>query len=225
MSTASAGVARPRHQDPREEGTCDKRIYNPPSDTHPAWELIQVGFVFHVANSSISLVRIRPRSDAGVVVIPAYLNRSMFTDQICDAVALLREALPELDPKLVFGRDAARMTETCAEGERLLATAKMLFAQRTAECGTWRGGRAVTEEQWLAQVSGTSETAARDSLATAARLQELPATDERLRAGKLSLAQATQVTAGATVDPAAEAKLLRVAEHSASDGSAKRRSG
>ena len=138
----------------------------------------------------------------------------MFTDQICDAVALLREALPELDPKLVFGRDAARMTEKCAEGERLLATAKMLFAQRTAECGTWRGGRAVTEEQWLAQVSGTSEAAARDTLATAQRLDELPATEDKLRAGKLSLAQATQVTAGASIDPASEAKLLRVAERS-----------
>ena len=138
----------------------------------------------------------------------------MFTDQICDAVALLEEALPALDPKLVFGRDAARMTEKCAEGERLLAAAKMFFAQRTAECGTWRGGGAVTEEQWLAQVSGTSEAAARDTLATAQRLDELPATEDKLRAGKLSLAQATQVTAGASIDPASEAKLLRVAERS-----------
>jgi hypothetical protein len=67
-------------------------------------------------------------------------------------------------------------------------------------------------EQWFANVCGVSESAARQALAIADRLGELPATQERLRSGKLSVAQAAQVTAGASVDPSAEPRLLLVAE-------------
>ncbi len=61
-------------------------------------------------------------------------------------------------------------------------------------------------------MSGCSETQARDSLKTAQRLEELPATAAKLREGALSLTQASLVSKAAEVDPEAERKLLRSAE-------------
>jgi hypothetical protein len=125
----------------------------------------------------------------------------------------LREVVAGLEPETVAGRDAARLTNVAAEIERLGAAAKALFAKRAADTNGWRhGSHAATPEQWLADVSGCSETQARDSLQTAQRLEELPATAEKLRTGSLSLTQASLVSKAAEVDPDAERKLLRSAE-------------
>jgi hypothetical protein len=125
----------------------------------------------------------------------------------------LREAVAGLEPDTFAGRDAAHLTEVCAAGERLFATAKAFFAQRAIDTNGWRqASRAVSGEQWLADASGSSEAHARDTLKTAARLRELPATEAKLRDGTLSMTQATLVTKAAEVDPEAERKLLRSAE-------------
>ena len=124
----------------------------------------------------------------------------------------LREVVAGLEPDTFAGRDAAHLTEVCAEGERLFAAAKALFAQRAVETDGWHHrSRAVSGEQWLATTSGCSETQARDTLKTTARLQSLPATAEKIRDGSLSLTQASLVTKAAEVDPDAERTLLRSA--------------
>src|SRR5262245_5689821 len=125
----------------------------------------------------------------------------------------LREVVAGLEPDTFAGRDAARLTEVCAEIERLGGAAKTLYAQRAVTSNGWRhGSRAVSEEQWLAKASGCSEGQARDTLKTARRLEDLPATEAKLRDGSLSLTQASVVSKAAEVDPAAEARLLRSAE-------------
>jgi hypothetical protein len=127
----------------------------------------------------------------------------------------LREVVAGLDPARFEGRDAARLTEVAAEGERLFGAAKALLATRAAETNSWRQrSHAATSEQWLAETSGCSEGAARETFATAQRLTELPATEEQLRAGELSMQQAAHVTAGASKDPASEQRLLRTAKRS-----------
>jgi transcriptional regulator with XRE-family HTH domain len=127
----------------------------------------------------------------------------------------LREAVAGLDPGCLEGRDAARLTEVAAEGEKLFGAAKVLLAQRTAETNAWRRtSHAASAEQWLAEVSGCTEGAAREAFATAQRLGGLPATAEKVRSGELSMVQAAQVSAGATADPSAEQRLLRTAKRS-----------
>ena len=130
------------------------------------------------------------------------------------AAEQMRKAVAGLEPGCVSGRDAARLTEVAAGIERLAGTAKALLATRAEETGAWRGGRAGSVEQWLAEASGCSEGAARESLATAQRVAHLPETRQRLQAGNLSIAQAAQISAGAAVDPGSEAHLLRTAERS-----------
>ncbi len=127
----------------------------------------------------------------------------------------LREAVAGLDPARLEGRDAARLTEVAAEGEKLFGTAKALLARRAADTNAWRSrSHAATAEQWLAAATGTSEGVARETFATATRLSDLPATEEQLRSGELSLQQAAHVTAGAAADPAAERRLLATARRS-----------
>jgi len=127
----------------------------------------------------------------------------------------LQKVVAGLDPACLEGRDAARLTESAARIERLGATAKMLLAQRAADTNAWRRrSHAATSDQWLAEVSGSTEGSAREVFATATRLTGLPATAEKLRAGDLSLQQAAQVTAGAAADPSSEPRLLRTAKRS-----------
>jgi hypothetical protein len=128
---------------------------------------------------------------------------------------LAREAVAELDPACIDGRDAARLAEAAAQGAKLLDAATAILAKRAADTNAWRRtSHAATAEQWLAQASGCTEGAARETLATVQRLDELPATAEKLRTGELSLAQASHVSAGATADPSAEQRLLRTAKRS-----------
>jgi len=149
----------------------------------------------------------------GVTVIPPCHPEGMF--EIERIAAELGRVVADLDPACLEGRDAAQLTETAARIERFGATAKMLFAQRAAETGAWsRRSHAASQEQWLAQTSGCSEAAARDTFATAERLDELPTTAEHVRAGKLSIQQAAHVTAGAAADPSAEQRLLATAHRS-----------
>jgi hypothetical protein len=122
----------------------------------------------------------------------------------------LRERVTRCDPDTYSGADAARLTEVGAAITKLGETITVLFAKRAADTGAWaRRSSAVSPEQWLSTVSGTSEHAAREKLNTADRLDAAPVTAEKLRAGELSLAQATQVTAAVAADPESEPKMLR----------------
>ena len=137
-------------------------------------------------------------------------------EEIAEALAT---RVANLEPDCYAGRDAARLTEVTARIERLAGTAKALLARRAADTGGWAAGsQALSAEQWLAGVSGISEHAARESLTTAERLDQLPAVAEHARAGDLSLTQATLVAAAATVDPASEHTLLRTARRTGHKG-------
>jgi len=134
------------------------------------------------------------------------------------AVEAVRQAVRALEPARLAGSDAARLTAVAAEGERLLGAGKALLARRADETRAWRGGRAASVEQWLAETSGCSEGAAREALVTAQRVETLPETRDRLLDGRLSIGQAALVSAGAAADPGSEAHLLRTATRSGMRG-------
>jgi hypothetical protein len=124
----------------------------------------------------------------------------------------LRGVVATLDAPTHSGRDAARLTKVAAEGEKLFAAAKVLFARRAVDGNGWRAGSdAILPEQWFARLSGCSESEARRALKMGERLADLPATENKLRDGSLSLAQASICAEGAAADPGAEPKLLSIA--------------
>lgn len=128
--------------------------------------------------------------------------------------AKLRDVVAHLDADTFDGRDAARLTEVCAEGERLFAAAKVLLGRRAVDTNGWRSRDAVSlvPEDWFAKISGCSTWQARDALGTAKRLEQCPKTQQQLRTGKLSTQQASTVSKAAAVDPDAEDRLLRTAQ-------------
>jgi hypothetical protein len=129
-------------------------------------------------------------------------------------LAEVRRIVRELDPGLLSGADAAVLMEQFDELENLAAGAKALLAARAVETHQWRHEGDRSPEHWLARKTGAYVGAARDLLDTAERLKDLPATEQALRDGALSVQQASVVAKGASVDPAAEQQLLDTAADS-----------
>ena len=133
-------------------------------------------------------------------------------EEVRSVVATLERAVRAFDPATVAGGDAVDVVVLLAKARRLSEAGTALAVPRVAESGAWRRhSHAASIEQWLALVSGSSERVARDTVATAERLDDLPNTEQQLRAGNLSMAQAALVSAGAKVDPTAESRLLQTA--------------
>ena len=124
---------------------------------------------------------------------------------------LVRALVGALDPATISGPDAVRLLDALAEMERLIAGAKAQVAARATETNQWRRDGDRSPEHWLARRSGSTVGAAKDVLATAERLKDLPAVAEAVRDGQLSVTQAAIVADAAVADPAAERALLAAA--------------
>jgi len=130
---------------------------------------------------------------------------------VSSAVDGLREAMASLEPRTFRGDDAARLLKLFAEAERLAAAGKTLMARRVEETNLWQRDGHRSAAGWLAATTGSSVGSAVGTLETARRLEALPATAEAQRAGRLSEAQAREISSAAAVDPGAEADLLAAA--------------
>ncbi|MDQ6949270.1 MAG: HNH endonuclease [Actinomycetota bacterium] len=127
------------------------------------------------------------------------------------AINLLRRALASLEPRTFDGHGAARLLKLFAEAERLAAAGKALMARRVEETKLWKHDGHRSAASWLAAATGSSVGTAIGTLETARRLEDLPATAEAQRQGRLSEVQAREIASAAKADPRAEAELLGVA--------------
>ncbi|MGH2809314.1 MAG: DUF222 domain-containing protein [Actinomycetota bacterium] len=133
-------------------------------------------------------------------------------DQIQKAEDLLSGAVAELDPEVLDPAAARKLVEQFARIERLAAGGKTLALRRVETSGAWRVTGERSAAHWVARRTGTSVGNAINTIETAKRLAELPATDQALRAGKLSEVQAKEIASAAAASPAAEQGLLKAAE-------------
>jgi Domain of unknown function (DUF222) len=148
---------------------------------------------------------------------PDHRLERMF-EKVRNARDLLREALAELEPEVLEGKAAARLVEEFAEVERLGAAGKALAARRVADSGAWRATGERSPAHWMAKTTKTSVGSAVGVLETAARVAELPATEEAVRAGRLSEAQAREIASAAAASPSSESELLKTAENDSLGG-------
>ena len=132
-------------------------------------------------------------------------------EEVRIAVAALERMARDLDPGLVDGPGAAKLFEIFGRGERVCAAAKALLARRVDETGVWRGDGHRSAAHWVAEATGETVGAAARALDTARALDELPATADAFRAGKLSEVQAAEITSAAGSDPQSEFALLATA--------------
>jgi len=124
---------------------------------------------------------------------------------------VLEKIVGELDPNVIESTAALGLVTEFAAIEHLAAAGKALVATRVASSGAWKASGDRSAAHWMASATGTAVGTAAGLLETAARLEELPATDRAVRSGKLSEAQTKEIASAATASPASEAELLEVA--------------
>jgi Domain of unknown function (DUF222) len=130
----------------------------------------------------------------------------------------LRSAMSEyatrFDPARVSARDATRVVEDASAIKNMAATVEALAAARVSETELWKrdGDRSAAHQ--LARTTGTSVTQAKETLESARRLEELPATAAAARRGELSAQQVAVITDAASADPHVEVRLLEQARES-----------
>lgn len=125
----------------------------------------------------------------------------------------LRRQCRALDPDSVALADVLAVFRCLESMAKLAEGAKLRMARKVEEAGCHRASGARDAAEYLAKSTGTSVTAAKETLATSKRLQDQAATDEALANGQVSVDQANAVSDAAAVDPAAEAALLAKAQH------------
>lgn len=117
------------------------------------------------------------------------------------------------DPDTVTGEQAERILERLVKIDRATAAARLGYARRAAQCMTWRQEGHRSAADWLAQKTKSSVGEAIAALETAKCLPSLPATQDALREGSLSVAQVREIAAAATADPGAEDELIEAAQY------------
>jgi hypothetical protein len=127
-------------------------------------------------------------------------------------VSALREIVAGFEPGCLDGEAAVAALELFGEIERLAAAGKALAAHRIEETRVWQSRGVRSAAHLVAATCGSSVRSAVETLETARRLDELPATAEALRAGKLSSAQANSIVSAAGDRPDAEIALVAAAE-------------
>jgi Domain of unknown function (DUF222) len=124
--------------------------------------------------------------------------------KVRSAVDTLKATARALDPACIDGHDAAALLDAVSEGERVCGAMKALLARRVEETKVWRESGHRSAAHWIADATGETVGAACRTLETARALDALPETDAAFRAGRLSPAQAAEITSAAGADPTAE---------------------
>lgn len=147
-------------------------------------------------------------------VTPPCFNGLVMCERIDDLVAGLRRAVSSLDGASLAASDATRLVEVLSEAERLVAAGRTLALGRVVETRAWFDSGSPNPQTWVASRTRGTLGHAAAALQTAWRVRDLPATREALVAGRLSEAQASEIAAASSADPAAERGLLETAERS-----------
>jgi hypothetical protein len=134
-------------------------------------------------------------------------------EQLRKAIDEVGEIVATLDPACIDGHLARALLDEFARGQRITAAGTALVARRVDETGTFDRSRHRSAAHYLAKITGTSVGVATATVKASHLLEELPATDGALRAGRLSTTQVTLVAEAAAADPSAEPRLLDSAAH------------
>ena len=133
-------------------------------------------------------------------------------------VAELREGIEGLTAQVATQNpgglpavEAERLLEDAVRLRNVAEHVAALAARRIGQTGAHRRTGDRSEAHYLARVSGGWVGGARRALATLGRLDELDATREAVARGELSPRQVGAIPEAAVLDPAAEARLLRLA--------------
>jgi Domain of unknown function (DUF222) len=129
----------------------------------------------------------------------------MRLSQLRDA---MQDCARDFEASRLSAPDAAKAIEHAAAIKNMAAGIEAMAAARVAATNEWKREGDRSAAHHLARTTGVSITQASDTLKTAQRLSDAPATEAALRSGELSLQQATVIADAVVVNPEAEQELL-----------------
>jgi hypothetical protein len=118
------------------------------------------------------------------------------------------------DPDAVDAASVVPLFEALDRIERCASTMKTLLARRVDDVQQWKRSGYKSAAEYVAAKSGSTIAAAKDSLATSAKVAELPVVEDAMRQGKLSSVQATLVADAAAAAPSQQSRLVNEAQRS-----------
>ena len=127
---------------------------------------------------------------------------------VVEASRALRDVLAALDVDELSGDECASVVAVLATTEKVCEAARVRVAARAVACGAHRDLGFSEPAEWLSRQAGSSLPAAKAALETVTALDALPATREAVAAGRVSLAQAGEITRAEAEAPGSEAGLL-----------------
>jgi hypothetical protein len=131
---------------------------------------------------------------------------------LVEVVATLREMVSGLDAGVLDGAAAVEVLGLFGEVERLGAAGVALAAGRVEATRAWQGSGNRSAAHFVADRCGSSVRSAVVALETARRLESLPATEEALRSGTLSMAKVNEIASVAGDRPEKESELVAAAK-------------
>lgn len=130
---------------------------------------------------------------------------------LVEIVRAFRAGVVEFEPGNLSGEDCAVLVEELATAEKACVAARVRAAARAGECGVHKERGFAAPADWLARVSGSSASAAKAALETAAALEQLPSAKAALESGELSMAQARELVRTEAECPGSADTLLETA--------------
>ena len=134
-------------------------------------------------------------------------------DELKSAVTRLREVTSRIDVDVIDGKAAAELVRISEDARRAVDSLRTVAVGQVERTNGWKGEGAKNISEWLATETDCPQYEAQSVVMLANQLQHLPVTQEALRSGTLSNAQAVEVARGAIVSPNSEAQLLNLAKH------------
>jgi hypothetical protein len=123
----------------------------------------------------------------------------------------LRACCEGLDPDAVPLADVLPAFRCLERIAKLVEGAKLRLLRKLDDVGVGQLSGCRDTAEFVARTTGSTVGAARDALATSARLPQQHATDLALASGRISGEQARAVSGAVAADPSAERSLLRAA--------------
>lgn len=133
---------------------------------------------------------------------------------VVEAEEVLVAVVAGLDPDGIDAEGAVELFGQFDRIERLAAAAKTLLARRVEASGTWQRRGYASAAEHVAALTGSSVSAARDTIATSDKIGSLPLVARAMREGAVSRAQAEVIADAAALAPGLQSKLLRDATRS-----------
>ncbi len=135
-------------------------------------------------------------------------------DHLKTTVILLREIASDIDVETMDGKSAAELVRISEDARRVIDGLRTSAIGRVGTTEAWRVGGSKNSAEWVALHTGTPIYEAQAVVILADQLRHLPQTVEAMSAGKISTAQAVEVSRGATAEPHCEERLLSLAKSS-----------